>query len=240
MPVAPLHQLRTRQCPSVPEAATHHVMCFNWSTSRLSVILICHFLLDIRQRNDNPNSTSQPSRPIGSFHAAIKSIHNTIVEEFGDLSFDHSLREDLQETELHDMHSHHTEAVVDLEEFPWATGMGGQEVGQEASGGQQISWVGETDLYNALNAGWGIRMRKQNWSMRFSRLHKYSFIWWRILQLHDLVVYWVLYIWKLLGLGVYYSVCHQIPASQEPGNLKMLLLIGYWLKCLDINIYTVY
>jgi len=37
-----------------------------------------------------------------------------------------------------------------------------------------------------------------------------------------------------------YSVCHPIPASQEPGNLKTLLLIEYWLKNLDINIYTVY
>jgi len=56
-------------------------------------------------------------------------IHNAVVEEFGDPSFDHSLREDIQEIELQDMHSHHTEVMVDLEEeFPWATGMSGQQV----------------------------------------------------------------------------------------------------------------
>ena len=66
-------------------------------------------------------------------------IHNAVIEEFGDPSFDHSLRDDLQETELQDMHSHHTEAVVDLEEFPWASGMSGQQVGPEASHGHQVS-----------------------------------------------------------------------------------------------------
>ncbi len=105
---------------------------------RLSVILICCFLLDIRQRNNNPNGTSQPSLPIGSFHAAVKYIHKAVVEAFGDPSFDHSIGGDLQEMELQDMHSHHTEAVVDLEEFPWAAGMSGQQARLEASGGQQV------------------------------------------------------------------------------------------------------
>ena len=56
-------------------------------------------------------------------------IHNAVVEEFGDPSFesfDDSRREDPQEIELHDVHSHHTEAVIDLKEFPWAAGMSGQ------------------------------------------------------------------------------------------------------------------
>jgi len=69
----------------------------------------------------------------------MKFIHNTVVEEFGDPSFDHSLREDLQEIELQDMHSHHAEAVVDLQEFPWAAGMSGQQVEPEASGGQCVA-----------------------------------------------------------------------------------------------------
>jgi len=55
-------------------------------------------------------------------------IHNAIVDEFGDPSFDHSLGQDQsQEIELQDVDSHHHEAVVDLQEFPWATGMSGQQ-----------------------------------------------------------------------------------------------------------------
>jgi len=65
-------------------------------------------------------------------------IHNAVVDDFGDPSFDHSPRDDLQEIELQEMHSHHTGAVVDLEEFPWAAGMSGQQAGPEASGGQQV------------------------------------------------------------------------------------------------------
>jgi len=68
----------------------------------------------------------------------VKFIHNAVVEEFGDPSFDDSLGEDFQEIELQDMHSHHTEAVVDLEEFPWAAGMSSQQAGPEALGGQQV------------------------------------------------------------------------------------------------------
>ena len=65
-------------------------------------------------------------------------IHTSVVEEFGDPSFDHSVRETLQEIELQEMHSHHTEAVVDLREFPWATGMSSQLAGPEALGGQCV------------------------------------------------------------------------------------------------------
>ena len=66
----------------------------------------------------------------------VKFIHNSVIEEFGDPSFNHSLREDLQDIELQEMHSHHTEAVVILEAFPWAAGMSGQQAGPEASGVQ--------------------------------------------------------------------------------------------------------
>ena len=66
----------------------------------------------------------------------MQSIHGAVVEYFGDPSFDDSLGEDLQEIELQDMHSHHTEAVVDLEEFPWAAGISGQQAGPEASSRQ--------------------------------------------------------------------------------------------------------
>jgi len=68
----------------------------------------------------------------------VKFIHNAVVEEFGDPSFDDSLREDIQDVELQDMNSCHTEAVVDLEDFPWAAGMSVQQAGPEASGGWQV------------------------------------------------------------------------------------------------------
>lgn len=68
----------------------------------------------------------------------VEFIHNAVVEQFGDPSFDDSLREDNLEVELQDMHSHHTEAVVDVENFPWASGMSGQQAGPVASGGQCV------------------------------------------------------------------------------------------------------
>jgi len=93
----------------------------------LSIILICRFFLDIRQRNDHPNGTSQSSQPVGSFHAVAQRIHTAVVEEFGDPSF-----------ELRDMDSHHKEAVVDLENFPWATEVSSQQAQPVPSGVQQI------------------------------------------------------------------------------------------------------
>ena len=132
--LALFHHFRNREHLSILEV---HVLSTD-PHGRLSVILICYFFLDIRQRNDHLNGTSQPSLQIGSFHAVVKSIHNAVIEEFGDPSFDESLRGDPLEIELQDMHSHHTEAVVDLEEYPWAAGMSGQQVGPEASGGQCV------------------------------------------------------------------------------------------------------
>jgi len=65
------------------------------------------------------------SLSIGAFRALI---HDAIVEELGDPNFDDSLGEDQgQESECQDMHSHYTEAVVDLDEFPWAIGVTGQQ-----------------------------------------------------------------------------------------------------------------
>ena len=63
----------------------------------------------------------------------VQRIHNAVVDEFGDPSFDPSFGQDQsQEIELRDMGSHHSEAVVDLQEFPWATGMSGQQAGPVA------------------------------------------------------------------------------------------------------------
>jgi len=63
---------------------------------------------------------------IGSFHAVAWHVHNTVVAEFGDPSFDDSIVEDpTQEVQLLGMCSPHFESVVSLEEFPWATGISG-------------------------------------------------------------------------------------------------------------------
>jgi len=91
--------------------------------------LICRFLLEIRQRNDHLNSISQPPLTVGSFHAVAQHIHNAVVDEFGDPSFDDSFEEDeADEIEPKDRHSHHMQFVVDLDEFPWAAGMSGGQV----------------------------------------------------------------------------------------------------------------
>ena len=104
------------QCPSL--------MFFHWPIFRLSVILICHFVLDIRQRNDHPNGTSWPSQPIGTFRAVAQCVHNVVIEEFGDPSYDEALGKDQAHgIECQVMHSYSTEAAVDLQEFPWAVGV---------------------------------------------------------------------------------------------------------------------
>jgi len=62
--------------------------------------------------------------PLGSLHAVTQFVHNTVVSEFGDPSFDDTLQEtQVEEIEFRNVHSFHKEAVVDLEEFPWATGV---------------------------------------------------------------------------------------------------------------------
>jgi hypothetical protein len=90
----------------------------------LSVIIICQFLLDIRQSNKHPNGISSTSLPIQSFQAAAQCFHNAIVEEFGDSNFAESFGEEPSQgdVELEEMHSQHIEAVIDIAEFLWATG----------------------------------------------------------------------------------------------------------------------
>ena len=66
-------------------------------------------------------------------------IHNAVLEEFGDPSFDLSFTEDqAQEVEIWDMDSQHKGAVVDLVDFPWASGLSGQQAQPVASGVQRI------------------------------------------------------------------------------------------------------
>ena len=53
----------------------------------LSVILICRFHLDLQRTHAHPNSSDSrtiPSISLGSFRAAVRSIHDAVLEEFGD------------------------------------------------------------------------------------------------------------------------------------------------------------
>ena len=48
----------------------------------LSVILICRFHLDLQRAY--ANSRSVPSISLGCFQAAVQSIHDAVIAEFGD------------------------------------------------------------------------------------------------------------------------------------------------------------
>ena len=53
----------------------------------LSVVLICRFHLDLQRTHAHPNSSSSrniPSISLGSFRAAVQSIHDAVLAEFGD------------------------------------------------------------------------------------------------------------------------------------------------------------
>ncbi|KAF8579557.1 hypothetical protein K439DRAFT_1524119 [Ramaria rubella] len=104
----------------------------------LSTIIICHFHLDLQQRNDHPNgSNTSHSLPLGSFHAVKEKIHRAVVDEFGDLSFNDSFGTEgsQEDIELQDMQSPSGVAEIDRQEFPWAGGdIGDEEAGPVASG----------------------------------------------------------------------------------------------------------
>ncbi|KAF8585206.1 hypothetical protein K439DRAFT_1616151 [Ramaria rubella] len=104
----------------------------------LSVILICHFHLDLQQRNEHPNGSNiSHSFPLSSFHAVTERIHRAVVDEFGDLSFNESFGTEAsqEDIELQAIHSPSGVAEIDLQEFPWAGGdIGDEEAGRVASG----------------------------------------------------------------------------------------------------------
>ncbi|KAF8575528.1 hypothetical protein K439DRAFT_1623529 [Ramaria rubella] len=104
----------------------------------LSTIIICHFHLDLQQRNDHPNgSNTSHSLPHGSFHAVKERIHRAVVNEFGDLSFNESFGTEgsQEDIELQAMQAPSGVAEIDLQEFPWAGGdIGDEEAGPVASG----------------------------------------------------------------------------------------------------------
>ncbi|KAF8585187.1 hypothetical protein K439DRAFT_1616140 [Ramaria rubella] len=104
----------------------------------LSTIIICHFHLDLQQRNNHPNgSNTSHSLPLGSFHAVTERIHRAVVDEFGDLSFNESFGTEgsQEDIELQAMHPPSGVAEIDLQEFPWAGGdIGDEDAGPVASG----------------------------------------------------------------------------------------------------------
>ncbi|KAF8579100.1 hypothetical protein K439DRAFT_1526109 [Ramaria rubella] len=120
--------------------ATDKVLRYDHS---VAVILICHFHLDLQQRNDHPNgSNTSHSLPLGSFHAVTERIHRAVVDEFGDLSFNECFGTEApqEDIELQDMQSPSGVAGIGLQEFPWAGGDNGdEEAGPVASGHSQIS-----------------------------------------------------------------------------------------------------
>jgi hypothetical protein len=81
----------------------------------LTIILLCRFFLEIRQRSKHPNGTSDTPFTIRSFQAATQYVHNAIVGEFGDLSFDESFGEGRSEedVERQEKPSQHADPVVD-------------------------------------------------------------------------------------------------------------------------------
>ncbi|KAF8575777.1 hypothetical protein K439DRAFT_1542728 [Ramaria rubella] len=108
----------------------HNIVTF------LSAIIICHFHLDLQQRNHHPNGgITSHSPPLSSFHAVTERMHRAVVDEFGDLSFNESFETDgsQQDIELQAIQSPGGVEEISLQEFPWAGGdIGDEEVGPVA------------------------------------------------------------------------------------------------------------
>ncbi|KAF8583644.1 hypothetical protein K439DRAFT_1617348 [Ramaria rubella] len=104
----------------------------------LSAIIICHFHLDLQQRNHHPNgSMTSHSHPLNSFHAVTERIHRAVLDEFGDMSFNESFGTEgsQEDIELQAIQSSNGVAEINLQEFPWAGGdIGDEEAGPVASG----------------------------------------------------------------------------------------------------------
>lgn len=132
--LAPLGQSRTHQYLSDVKFIFFHSS--TWQS-------ICYPYLPLPP--GNPTQEWSPQWYLPAFTAnwdLVQYIHNAVIEDFGDPRFDGSPGETQpQDIEFQDTHSHHTEAVVDLEEFSLATGISGQQAGWVASGRQQVPWV---------------------------------------------------------------------------------------------------
>ncbi|KAF8573381.1 hypothetical protein K439DRAFT_981295 [Ramaria rubella] len=75
----------------------------------LSIIMICRFHLELQKRNECPNGTkASPSHStLSTFRAATERIHQSVMDDFGDLEFNESLGAEAsnQNVELQYFHS---------------------------------------------------------------------------------------------------------------------------------------
>ena len=88
------------------------------------MIIICRFQLALKERNKHDNVITPQLSLKSSFHAVAQRVHNAIVEEFGDLYLTQSLSTGTVEEEMEDQNTTRpaTDAGIDINEFPWATG----------------------------------------------------------------------------------------------------------------------
>ncbi|KAF8496637.1 hypothetical protein JB92DRAFT_2834577 [Gautieria morchelliformis] len=85
----------------------------------LSVIVICRFHLALQERVAHPNSTTHSSQHlITSFHAATRKIHNSLMDEFGDLSIEEIGTSEAIEPHREDNPSSEEVTAMELEEIP--------------------------------------------------------------------------------------------------------------------------
>ena len=108
------------------------------NTHSLSAIIICRFQLALKERNERNDNISPQLSLKSSFHVVAQRIHNAIVEEFGDLYLTRSLGTGTVEEEMEDQITMRpaTDAGIDMNEFPWATGT-----------------IGDTETANSMASG---------------------------------------------------------------------------------------
>ena len=78
--------------------------------------------LELQEWNAHHNDTTHSvSRPLGSFYAAKRRIHDAVVCEFGNWGDTDTVDPGttLDEIELADRCPTHTARRIDLDEFPW-------------------------------------------------------------------------------------------------------------------------
>ena len=103
------------------------------------MIIVCRFQLALKERNDRNNVISPHVSLKSSFHAVAERMHNAVVEEFGDLYLTRSLSTGTVEEEMGDRNTTRsaTDAGIDINEFPWATGtIGDTETANPVASGE--------------------------------------------------------------------------------------------------------
>ena len=90
------------------------------NTHSLSAIIVCRFQLALKERNENNNVISAHLSLKSSFHAATQRMHNSVVDEFGDLYLTRSLGTGTVEEEMEDRNTTRpaADAGIDINEFP--------------------------------------------------------------------------------------------------------------------------